>query len=359
MSEGKVYEMLWDCQFCGTKQNLGLTHRFCPNCSSPQNPDSRYYPSDEEKVAVHDHQFVGVDVTCPACNELNSAAAEFCGQCASPLTEGARAKTLDPEWQSAQEAFSSSGSRDVVKEEFDLEMQSLGLQDDPKKKRESKSNIKVFAIIGLVLLLAAAAFAAFNLKKDVTVIVTDHEWERTISIDEYDEFSTRSWRDSSPSGDSVRMVSGSCRQEQRSTRRVADGETCQSVRSDNGDGTFSQRQQCTTDYRDEPVYDDMCTWEGFRWEHDRNETTSGGLSDSPYWKNVSLNCEDSRRVGCERESGRSEQYTVFYEDTDSDADYTCDYTQDVWEDISVESLWSGKARALIPGSLLCETLQEN
>ncbi len=116
MSDSNVYEMLWDCQFCGAKGNLGLSHRFCPNCGAPQNPDSRYYPSDEEKVAVHDHVFVGVDVTCPACNELNSAAAEFCGQCGSPLTEGARAKTLSSETASAGQAFQSSGSRDVVKE---------------------------------------------------------------------------------------------------------------------------------------------------------------------------------------------------------------------------------------------------
>jgi len=354
MSDNKVYEMLWDCQFCGAKRNLGLTHRFCANCGAPQNPDSRYYPSDEEKIAVHDHKFVGVDVTCPSCNELNSAAAEFCGQCASPLTEGARAKAIDPEWRSAQEAFASGGSRDLVKEAFDSKMQSIGVQDSPKKKRGGGSNIKVFAIIGLVLLLAAAAFAAFNAKKDVSVIVTDHEWERTISIDEYDSFSTRSWRDSPPAGDSVSM--GSCSREQRSTRRVADGQTCRTVRQDNGDGTFSQRQECTTDYREEPVYDDMCTWNGFHWEHDRNETTSGDLSDPPRWADIDLNCEDQRRIGCERESRRNEQYTVFYADTDSDADYRCDYPQNEWESISVESLWSGQARALA-GSLLCETLQ--
>ncbi len=355
MSDGKVYEMLWDCQFCGTKQNLGLTHRFCPNCGAPQNPDSRYYPSDEEKIAVSDHKFVGVDVTCPACNELNSAAAEFCGQCASPLTEGARAKTLATESRSAHEEFASSGSRDLVKEAFDTEMQSIGVQDSPKKKRSSKGNMKTFAILGAVALLLAAAFAAFNAKKDVSVIVTDHEWERTISIDEYDDFSERSWRDSPPPGYNVSIVPGSCRQEQRSTRRVADGQSCRMVRSDNGDGTFSERQECTTNYREEPVYDDMCRWEGFRWEHDRNETTSGDLSDPPEWADIDLNCEGQRRVGCERESGRNEQYTVFYDDTDSDADYRCNYPQSEWENIPLESLWGGQVR--IVGGIICDSLE--
>lgn len=357
MSDGKVYEMLWDCQFCGTKGNLGLTHRFCANCGGPQNPDSRYYPSDDEKVAVQDHQFVGVDVSCPACNELNSGAAEFCGQCGSPLTEGARAKTLNEEYQSGHGRFESSGSRDLVKEKFDAEMQAMNLQPSEKKKRSN--NIKVFAIIGLVLAVLVAAFAAFNAKKDVTVIVTDHEWERSISIQEYDDFTTDSWRDSPPAGDSVSMVSGSCRREQRSTRRVADGETCRQVRQDNGDGTFSQRQECTTNYRDEPVYDDMCRWQGYRWENDRTESESGDLNDRPVWPDIELACEGQSRVGCERESGRNESYTVFYEDTDGDGEYNCAFAQDVWENIPIESLWTGQARALMPNSLLCDTLQRN
>jgi len=357
MSDGKVYEMLWDCQFCGTSKNLGLTHRFCPSCGAPQNPDSRYYPSDDEKVAVQDHEFVGIDVSCPACNELNSGAAEFCGQCGSPLTEGARAKMLSEESRAAHEAFQSGGSRDLVKEKFDAEMQSIGVQPAEKKKRGKGNNIMVAAIIGIVVLVVGALFAAFTAKKDVTVIVTDHEWERSISIQEYDDFTTRSWRDSRPAGDSVTMVSGSCREEQRSTRRVADGETCRTVRRDNGDGTFSERQECTTNYREEPVYDDMCTWEGFRWEDDRTERESGDLDDRPFWPDIDLNCEGQTRVGCERESGRNETYTVFYENTGGDGEYRCTFPQTEWENIGIESLWTGQARALVPNSLLCETLQ--
>jgi len=53
--------MLWDCEFCGTKKLLGKTHRFCPNCGAQQDPKARYFPSDEEKVAVKDHVYVGVD----------------------------------------------------------------------------------------------------------------------------------------------------------------------------------------------------------------------------------------------------------------------------------------------------------
>ena len=91
---------------------------------------------------------------------------------------------------------------------------------------------------------------------------------------------------------------GSCRQEQRSTRRVPDGQECRTVRRDQGDGTFREERQCETKYRDEPVYDDKCTWSGQRWESDRTEEVSGGLSDTPVWPDVrpQLRRPEPRRV---------------------------------------------------------------
>src|SRR5687768_8288081 len=93
-SDGNVYEMLWDCKFCGTKKLLGKTHRFCPNCGGQQDPSCRYFPADAEKVAVQDHVYVGADKICPACQSVSAASAEFCGNCGSPLDKAASAQTL-------------------------------------------------------------------------------------------------------------------------------------------------------------------------------------------------------------------------------------------------------------------------
>lgn len=355
MSDGKTYEMLWDCQFCGTKHNLGLTHRFCPNCGSAQNPDSRYYPSDEDKIEVHDHEYVGVDVTCPACNELNSAAAEFCGQCGSPLTEGARAKTAEAEMREEGGQFASSGSRDLVKEQFDAEMQRIGVTK-PKRNEVSKVGVGIAAVvIAAVIAVIIGIVALVTAKFESTLIVTGHEWERSIDIEEYQNFSERSWRDSRPSGDNVSMRSNSCTQEQRGTRRVEDGETCRTVREDQGDGTFRERQQCETNYRDEPVYDDMCTWTGQRWESDRTLEESGTLNETPTWPEVSLNCENQTRVGCERISSQEEHYWVLYED-DDDKDYQCDFAQSEWASIEVESTWVAQVGRFVT-SIECDSLQ--
>jgi hypothetical protein len=71
--DGKVYEMLWDCKFCGTKKLLGKTHRFCPNRRPA--PIRRYFPADR-KVVVQDRVFVGADKSAPPAS-LSAASAEF------------------------------------------------------------------------------------------------------------------------------------------------------------------------------------------------------------------------------------------------------------------------------------------
>ena len=70
----KTYEMMWDCEYCGSDKLLGVTHRYCPECGAAQNPDKRYFPPDDQKVAVQDHKYVGADLKCPACEEAMSAA---------------------------------------------------------------------------------------------------------------------------------------------------------------------------------------------------------------------------------------------------------------------------------------------
>ena len=349
----KTYEMLWDCQFCGTAHNLGKTHRFCPNCGAPQNPDSRYYPSDEDKVAVEDHKFVGVDVTCSACNQLNSGDAEFCQQCGSPLTDSAKAKTLEEQTRGTGGAFESSGSRDLVEEKFDSEMERVGVK--PKNKNKA-SNVKVFAIIGTVVAVIIAAIAIFNMTESATVVADSHSWERTVSVQEYKEFTSMSWRDSRPAGDDMSIDFGSCSSKQRSTKKIPDGETCKTVRKDNGDGTFKESQQCTTKYREEPVYDDWCRWRGKHWESAYLRETSGvGLSPEPYYENVSLSCEGQKRIGCEQASYNGD-YNVAFTGNENRT-YTCDFPQEEWASIPIESVWSIEVRRIDANAGLCHTLE--
>ena len=351
----KTYEMLWDCQFCGTTKNLGKTHRFCPNCGAPQNPDSRYYPSDEEKVAVEDHKFVGVDVTCPACSQLNSADAQFCQQCGSPVAEGAKARTIDEETKREGGIFESSGSRDIVQEQFVAEMERVGVKTKEKEKRGG-TNFKALAIIGAIIAAIAGIGYVLNLTEQATVVAESHSWERTVEVDEYREFTTMSWRDSRPSGDNMSIDLGSCTRKQRSTKQIPDGQTCKTVRKDQGDGTYRESRECTTKYRDEPVYDDWCRWRGNHWEESYSRTTSGkGLSPEPYYENVMLNCENQTRLGCEKAS-YSGRYVVDFTGNESRT-YTCGFSQDEWASIPIESVWSIEVRRVDANAGLCNTLE--
>lgn len=357
MSEQKFYEMLWDCQFCGTKGNLGLTHRFCPNCGAPQNPDARYYPSDEQKVAVQDHRYVGVDVICPNCSELNSAEAEYCGQCGTPLTEAARARTLSAQSRSKNEIFESSGSRDITKERFDRQMQAIGVQPDTREKQKRGGmNMGCFILLGIAALVAVGVFIAFNWTSDAQFTVVERQWERTIDVQQYTDFRVNTWRDSRPAGDDVQLVFGSCREQQRGTRRIPDGETCRTVRTDNGDGTFSERQQCTTNYRNEPVYDDMCTWTGYNWQNTTPLSANNQISSSLIWPQASFTECSALRVGCLREAGRSESYFIIYRNNADESLHTCEYSLGRWTEIEEQSRWVGKVRQL-GGSLVCDSLQ--
>jgi hypothetical protein len=135
---------------------------------------------------------------------------------------------------------------------------------------------------------------------------------------------------------------------------VADGQECKTVRRDQGDGTFREEQQCQTKYREEPVMDDKCTWQGNRWESDRTETASGGLKDTPHWPQVSLNCPGQSRVSCERESSRQENYWVHFKAEEGD-EGKCDFPQAEWSEIPLESLWTGQVGRFV-FNIRCDTL---
>lgn len=353
LEPGKTYEMLWDCQFCGTKKLLGKTHRFCPTCGAPQNPASRYYPDDSEAVAVEDHVFVGKDKTCGSCGQLNAGNAEFCQQCGAPLSSAKEAQTLNPDdWAAAGSARQSSGARDVVKEKFDAEMERVGVT-----KRKNTGGVNKWVLIGLGVLavLVIGVIVALMWQRETTVLATGHSWEREIRVEQYNNFTEQSWWDIMPPGDNV--IRGLCTDRQRSTRQVPDGQECRDRRVDQGDGTYRTERECTTKYRSEPVYDRWCTFTGQRWNYTRSVTTQGqNVKETPYWGELTLQCAGQRSVGCEREAGRNETYNVEFTG-DKDIKYYCPFPQAEWEQIRIESLWTVNVRVLDQDAADCSSLK--
>lgn len=323
-----TYQMLWDCAYCGTAKLLGKTHRHCPACGSAQDPERRYFPSEEDKVAVEDHVFSGADRTCPACTTPMAAAATHCAGCGSAM-DG-----------SAQVALKRDPAEEVKTPPA-----------EPALKKKSKIGCVIGCVLlALVLAVVAAAAVIMLWKKQAAVQVAGHSWERSIQIEEYRSVKDDAWCDEMPSAahDVTRT------KEVRSHKKVEDGEDCTVKKKDQGDGTFKEVQECKPRYREEPVYDQKCKYTVEKWTADRTAEESGaGLSDTPSWPAVKL-AKTGTCVGCEREGARSEEYTVHFVD-DGGKDLACDLSQAAWGSFAVGSSWSGEV-GVVTGKLDCDSL---
>jgi len=325
MSEEKHYEMLWDCPRCGTEGLLGKTHRHCPACGAPQDPDKRYFPDEENKVAVEDHVFVGADKECPACSTPNAASAGFCVNCGSPM----------------------DGSKGVS-------IQDDGSESPAPPPAPPSGKGKMIAIIaGLLIVLVAIAGIVFaTWKEDGGAMAKAHSWERTIDIESFQKVKEGEWCDRKPrDAYNVRTE-----QKKRDTEKVQVGETCKTVRKDKGDGTFSEKEQCKPKYEEKPVYDDWCTFYVDRWKKARAEQAKGDSVDpDPAWPEVTV--KECRQLGCERQGKKRESYTVHFERQGKDSSVsTCDFDEIRWSSIAVGDYFTAQFRRM-DGGLDCDSLK--
>lgn len=331
-----TYEMFWDCPACGATKLLGKTHRHCPSCGHVQDPSYRYFPAEHEKILATDHVFVGVDWSCERCETPNSAAASHCVNCGD----------------------ARDGIEQHVKRRSDVvagtQAGSFAPSPVPASPRSSPrkwwKNPRLWLGAGALLAVTAIfCCAALLWSKPTTAQVTGHHWERWIEIERMQPVSTGGWCDGLPSD--AYSVSRSRRQ--RSTNRIPDGESCSTVNSDNGDGTFSTHEVCHTTYREEPVYDDWCDYTVDRWAHDRTERSSGtGVSPDPTWPPYSVSGGSS--LGSTRVGSKGGAYYVEMVDADG-TEKDCDYTQERWRSMDVGTRWQGRKRILLD-SLICSGL---
>jgi len=331
-SESAVYEMLWDCEYCGTRKLLGLTHRFCPNCGAGQNPQKRCFPADNEKIAVKDHPYVGADRVCPACRNPSSAKSEFCGQCGSPMDEAkAAAIQADQIRLAGQKDFTDANS--------------------PTLKPKTGST-KHWAIAAAVVLVVGLVLAGIFWTKTVPLRLDHHGWERMIKIESFLPRQVSAWCDTMPAD----AYAVSHRQEVRSHRQVADGQVCNTRRVDRGDGTYEEKQECSPKYRDEPVYDQYCSFTVNRWGYARAIVTSD-TNQNPYWGEVRLNGAGGQCFGCERETSRQEALTLYFKSEESKPKtYHCEVAASVWNQAKPNSAWSIKQGKLL-GEGRCNSLR--
>jgi hypothetical protein len=320
-----VYEMVWDCRYCGARKLLGLSHRHCPNCGAQQDPNARYFPAEHEKVAVQNHEFVGADTQCRYCGGASSKRAHHCGQCGAPLAEGAAV--------AAREA---------------LELQPLAATrtSEPPPRPLWKILVPVSA-----LLMVAVIVLLLVWKKEQSFVVASHSWRRTIDVERFGPSQESDWCSALPTG----ATDVTRHRERHGTKRVPDGEDCHTRKQDRGDGTFKEEQVCTPKLKDEPVYEDKCDYVIVKWSKQREEKAAGAaVSAAPRWPALTLARAGCSSPGCEREGARAETYTVVLKDAAGET-YRCDLPENAWSGLIDGKRYTGKLRALV-GSLDCSSL---
>jgi hypothetical protein len=317
-----VYEMLWKCDYCGTDKLLGKSQRFCRNCGAPQNPKNRYFPSQEEAVAVQNYRHVGADLVCPACGGANAANCRFCTQCGAPLDTATQ-----------------------------VALKTDSITPATPAPMKNKPSVLLPAIAALCILGIGLFALDYFWRKEVTLQLASSAWRREIKIEQFQALPQSDWCDAMP-GDAYRVSSSS---EVRSYRKIPDGETCSSERVDQGDGTFTTREHCVTKYRSESVYDRKCYFTVNRWRYSRS-LTAGGSDRAPHDPPLELaragNC-----LGCEREQQRSATYFFNLEASDGKHQaYRCEVAETLWRQAEPGSTWTLEAGAL-SGKTHCATLQ--
>lgn len=323
-----TYQMLWDCPACGTGKLLGIDHRHCPNCGSPQDPNMRYYPSDQDKVLIANHRYVGADKVCPGCNTPTSAAAQFCAGCGAPLEGDAKEAHArgDQVAQGPIAAFMGESIKDA-KAEMRARRQAMVDEAQGKKPAKKKgSGLKIALIIlGIVAVLGTIIFVLLFWKKEANVEVDGHSWKRTIAVERYDDVTESTWCDSVPRKGKVQ----SRKKAVKSHKKIKDGETCKTRRKDNRDGTFKEVKECKPKYREEPVYADKCTYRITKWHRVRKAEASG-RDREPSWPKVQLRKEGSCK-GCERTGSKNAVYTLHLVDKAEGETYDCEFDESTWK----------------------------
>ncbi len=311
-SEG-FFEMLWDCDHCGTKGLLAKSQRHCAECGAPQNPDKRYYPPPGMQTAVAGHSYVGADRTCTACSSPMSAKAKNCTQCGSPLDGSHEVRGVD----------------------------ERPPQVAPKKKRK----VWPYVVIGVVA-IGFAIWFFFIRKHEATLTIAAHRWERTIAIEEFTQRQESAWRDQVPVGAELPV----CTRKERSTRKVQDGEDCHTERHDKKDGTFEQVKKCTPKYRSESVDDDWCSYSVRKWWK-VDDVKASGTGTSPAWPAQAVPPADTPALlGARRSGARSEKLELDFGDAG-----TCEVPDATWRKYADGAKVKLQVRAR-SGDVVCSSL---
>jgi hypothetical protein len=337
---GPSFQMLWDCPTCGAKALLGVTHRHCPSCGSPQDPEARYFPEPGSEVVAEGHKWVGSDKICQYCESPTGAASAHCGNCGAALEGAGVVKLIEDPLVVRRTAIPAADEGPADSRPGNRLSRAFTKDLDPK--------MWIPWIVFVALLAGIGVYFWLNSTKERIVQVAEQSWTRTLSIETFGPVSGSDWCDRVPGGAQIHERTS----EVRSHRKIPDGESCTDRRVDQGDGSFRIEQDCETSYRDEPVYDDWCRWTAVRWHPDGSLVERGAAARAPVWPEF-VSTGDG--LGARRESGRDESWSVVVRDLSDGKSFTCSAPGPTGARLIPSSRWVLPVTRL--GTPRCERIQ--
>lgn len=392
----ETFQMLWDCPACGTRKLLGVDHRHCPQCGHPQDHERRYFPKPGERVPTA-YRGATPDRICSSCSTACGARDANCMACGAPLAgaqavhvrrsidpssgeDGARARADHEARKAARrdQQAAAHRARPQLRPSIDdrrttasepisrVTLRELELDDlEPLPRREPWR-----WVVGAVAVLLVLVVVALVWKRDATLEVAGHRWERAIEVERFTAAPDDAWCSSMPA-DAYHVTR---RTELHHTDQVPDGQVCQTVPGscsetcsarDNGNGSASTvcsrtcsppRQDCQTRYRSQPVYAERCYFMLDRWRHARTASASGeALEPAPAWPTPTIRTCERKALGCERLGDRAQTYVVRLQE--GGEFHECKYPQARWASLAKGQSVRGEV-GVLTGSLDCDTVGE-
>jgi hypothetical protein len=326
---GKIVVGCWDCDYCGADRISGEI-KICPNCGKPRGKDVTFYMAGPKNyVEDPDKINKNPDWVCPYCQTLNPDDNKFCSACGSAREE-------------SDTNYFESKEKDREREEKREEDRRKAEGTDLAARASGRSRLPLILILLAIFGLMVFAF----MPKTRKMHVDSRTWERSVSIERYQEVRESSWnlQDGAwdvTSRDEVYTYNHVLDHYETRTREVSeqvlDGYDTEIEYRDLGNGYYEEIEHQVPRYRteyhtetyQEPVYVDIPVFAKkyyysiMKWLYDRDEVTSGA-DNEPYY--AELNLPDN-----ERESGRSEQYWIL----SGDKRYRVNY--DLWKQIKTGS----------------------
>ena len=305
---GKIVVGCWDCDYCGADRISGEI-KICPNCGKPRGKDVTFYMAGPKNyVEDPDKINKNPDWVCPYCQTLNPDDNKFCSAC------GAAREESDTDYFESKE-------KDRERREKREEDKRKAEGTDTETRSSGRSRLPLFLILFALFGLLIFMF----MPKTKKMHVDSRTWERSVSIERYQEVRESSWNlpDDAwnvTSRDEVYTYNHVLDHYETRTREVSeqvlDGYDTEIEYRDLGNGYYEEIEHQVPRYRteyhtetyEEPVYVDIPVFAKkyyysiMKWLYDRDEVTSGA-DNEPYF--AELNLPEN-----ERENGRREQYWI-------------------------------------------------